>query len=210
MILKFIVCKVVPEQRDKFSKAQCYWQETAECQGFGLQTGGWDIKTGKACALVVWENKNNLDWFMQNKHDPIWEQNRQRDTYESCEVVQFQKKLVIPAFDSAITPEKAEFIRVADCWLFPGENKNFENVQERIWNPGMSACQGMLGGYMWQDLKNDAHYLVTTFWESEELHSRYTKVSFPVLRKKANVEKSVRDLDGYQIDVNKDWIVTKN
>jgi len=44
MYIKWIICTVLDNKKEEFSKAQEKWSKTSESDGFIAQTGGWNFK----------------------------------------------------------------------------------------------------------------------------------------------------------------------
>jgi heme-degrading monooxygenase HmoA len=87
MLLKWIVCTIVPAKRKLFSESQAKWGEVRHVPGFLGQLGGWNVKDpSEACILAFWENEERYKAFMEKHHDPIYETTNQRGTYDGIQV----------------------------------------------------------------------------------------------------------------------------
>ena len=211
MIAKYIVCDVGDEQRASFSNAQLAWKELNTCEGFLGQLGGWDIVTGKATILGLWKDLSSFQHFMNLRHDRIARANRQKRTYLHCATTLSNQLGRIsaygnPSFESL---DHIGFIRIADCIVYPDERTNFEKTQQNTWNPGMTACSGMLGGFWGKSIDEPLRYLVTSFWTNEKSHRLYEKHSLPLLKEKSSPGKCIQELKSYRIDVEKQWTVPR-
>jgi hypothetical protein len=117
MILKWIVCKVAPQQREPFNDAQRAWKALESVAGFRGQLGGWDTKSPSACVLGVWDTQAAYDDFMEDFHDKVTEGSQQQITYVSSDVVLTNVELEM---EGSVKPTDqripdADFLRVADC-----------------------------------------------------------------------------------------------
>lgn len=87
MLIKYIICIVRSENRMAFSKAQEAWSKTKESEGFLCQIGGWNQnKSNEAVIISFWEDQSSLDKFMHNKHDDIFYQSEQLQTYDEITI----------------------------------------------------------------------------------------------------------------------------
>jgi quinol monooxygenase YgiN len=207
MLAKLIKCRVAQAQREAFSKAQEAWSETANCHGFNGQIGGWC--ESQAIALALWQDRQSVDSFMQQHHDAIYDKSGQGDTYLDCKVAYLDKVMTIPSVTGQ-TPcidGQTEFIRIVDCEVLPHRHEHFLDVQQTLWNPGMAAVKGMLGGYCWQYQNNPSRFVITTFWQNKTAHDGYLKDSFPALKSAAKVNDDINAMTGYLIDVVPQWLV---
>ena len=122
MYLKWIVCDVKKDKIHEFSVAQQKWDQVAVAEGFIVQFGGWNVKNKlEACILSVWNHKYDLDNFMKDLHDQIFENNNQLETYNSICVDHFH---VESETDSKATVEmikKSKDLIVFD-YLFKSES----------------------------------------------------------------------------------------
>ncbi len=204
MYAKYIECDVHSESKEAFSNGQLYWRESALNKGFLNQYGGWENNT--AIILSLWESKEAIDDFMRIAHDKIAAKAKQDETYSRINVSYLKRVLSIPKNDSE-KDANASLIRIADCTLFPEMETSFINVQKTVWNPGMAASQGMLGGFLWQYLTDRNRFLVTTFWSSESCHHNYMENIFPALKAKAEADNSISNLYGHRVQIVKDWTI---
>ncbi len=140
MLIKWIVCKVKPEDHTRFSKAQEAWGELSGAEGFIAQFGGWDLKNnGDACILGLWRDKESYDKFMNSVHDKVFEGNAQENTYESISVSLFDAVLDMPGLHENLVASLSEgrYLRVADCNVKPDHINHFVTVQRELWIPAM-------------------------------------------------------------------------
>lgn len=69
--------------RKEFSASQEKWKDTTKADGFIAQAGGWNLlNLNEACIISFWKDRESLDWFMQNLHDEIFQNNKQAATYK--------------------------------------------------------------------------------------------------------------------------------
>lgn len=206
MEFKFVRCSVTPTQRERFSRAQEAWSVTANCEGFLNQCGGWDIKTGDAVVLSSWTDGESISKFMSETHDRIDKTSKQRETYEKCAISYLHDALHMPSFDS--TPQSdAEVIRIASCDLKPDSEQRFLEIQETIWNPGMSSCEGMLGGTLMRDSTVTNRYLAVSFWKRVKDHLRYMNNVFPSVSQSANIAEHLESITSYRVLTEQNWQV---
>ena len=79
MFLKWIVCKVEPQQRDAFHEAQVLWNRIRTAIGLIAQVGGWST-SGEACILAFWEDRSAYARFFEFIHDSVTDENDQAST----------------------------------------------------------------------------------------------------------------------------------
>lgn len=209
MLIKIIRCTPKQGQREAFSKSQESWHSLSTCPGFLGQFGGWDAITGDAFIFAFWSDPHALEHFMATIHDPIVAKSQQQMTYERCEI--HQATLEMPITETTIMPAtligKTRHIRVADCQLTPQGHTPFFEDQTKIWNPAMTSCQGMLGGYIAHTKTNPDHYWVISFWEHQQAHQSYMENTFPKARQQVHLESYIQQIAGYQISVCPNWNV---
>ncbi|MCL1080281.1 DUF4937 domain-containing protein [Parashewanella spongiae] len=202
MYAKLIKCDVLPDKKEQFSIGQQCWEETANAKGFIKQLGGWD--GDQAIIFALWNDKNSVEQFMQTLHDSIAAKANQVNTYSSSNVSYLNHAMNIPAYHNSII-SKSQFIRIADCTIHEGKEREFLDVQNNVWNKGMSSVRGMLGGYVWSFEKEPLRYLVSTFWSSEAAHGHYMREYFPVLKSVASVETYFTELSSNSVLVENNW-----
>jgi hypothetical protein len=131
MYLKWIVCDVKKDKIHEFSVAQKKWDQVAVAEGFIVQLGGWNVNnTSEACILSIWEHKYDLENFMKDLHDQIFENNRQSETYNSIRVNHFYIESDIDSEAIIEMVKKSKNLIVSD-YLFRSESVDtipeFEN-----------------------------------------------------------------------------------
>ncbi len=206
MLIKFMRCLPISGKENAFSKAQEFWRDSATCAGFIGQFGGWDTLSSHALILAFWQNQESIDLFMDEVHDRIANMNQQHLTYEYCAVDYLNIQMSIADMTTSDL-SKTGYVRIANCLLYPNGRENFFADQTSVWNPGMSSCPGMLGGYIGQFNQEANRYLVVSFWENAQSHSDYVNNMFPKLKSKVNIEHYIKDLSGHQFLINKKWNV---
>jgi heme-degrading monooxygenase HmoA len=211
MFIKWIVCEVKKGKKQEFSLAQEKWIKSTGADGFIAQAGGWNLKNKyEACIISFWNSKEQLEHFMDNLHDKIFDKNKQSETYNSITVNHFIGKLDMEGEAASILDaiQIATLLRVADCCLKPEKNAHFENVQKEIWIPGMKNSEGMLRGIFSKAVKNNARYLVSTFWNSLENHSYYVDNRLPKYKKRAGVGNDIESMTGRIIELVDSWKIS--
>jgi hypothetical protein len=210
MIIKWIVCKVPSNKKEEFSYAQEEWKALKGVSGFIGQIGGWDLKSNSdACVIGVWEDGDLYMYFMDNIHDQIFHKNNQKQSYESISVTLFESLFDIPGVDNNIRESlmKARLLRAADTTVHDTRDQHFSKVQQKVWNPGMKVS-GMYSGIFSKASGALNRYLVATLWEDGDSHQKYHETVFPLLRKKAEVEKDIKSIQGRLILLDDRWTVT--
>ena len=209
MLIKLIDCLPIKGKEDQFAKAQDAWQAMSHCDGLHGQFGGWDNLSSRAFIFALWEAQASIDYFMSTVHDDIAAKNQQHLTYESCSVNYLTISMRIPSFTNqkGLDLSSIGFIRMADCVLFPDGHEQLLADQTAVWNPGMSACKGMLGGFIGKFTEETDRYLVISFWETEADHKNYIENTFPAIRNKVNIYSYIKNLAGHQIVIDKKWNV---
>ncbi|WLR43011.1 DUF4937 domain-containing protein [Bacillus carboniphilus] len=85
MIIKFIKCEVLQKNKELFSHEQEKWSSIKSDPGFIGQIGGWNKNSQtEAVILSFWKDKKFYNQFMNNRHDFIY--NHQRDLLHSINV----------------------------------------------------------------------------------------------------------------------------
>lgn len=212
MIVKWIVCDVENDQKSAFSKAQEQWSEIAGAKGFLAQTGGWEVDhQNTACIIAFWESAGDLDYFMRNLHNKIFQDSHQGATYRSIDIGHFNVKMTMPGSARSLTDvaRDGRLLRIADCTVRNDKTSHFEKVQHDIWLPAMRDSSGMLGGVFSLNTVRDNHYLVSSFWESEDDHSNYVASKLPVLQQKADIKNDLLDITGKKVRLLDAWSVIK-
>jgi heme-degrading monooxygenase HmoA len=199
MLFKWITCRVHEHMRDAFFAAQTKWTTLANMPGFIGQLGGWDLKSrNEACILGIWQDQESYNAFMDQHHDRIFQKNEQARTCESIHVALLQPVCAIAGsyenMHQCLRP--AEVMRVADCFVLPEREKNFLEVQEKIWNPAMGKAEGILAGSFTRVLNRENRYIVTTLWSSVEAHNRYVRKTLPSVSEAACVPQDVQQITG--------------
>ena len=134
MYLKWIVCDVKKDKIQEFSAAQQKWGHITKAEGFIAQFGGWNVKNKlEACILSVWEHKYDLENFMKNLHDQIFENNRQLETYNSINVDHFYMESGMDSKEVVEMIKKSKDLIVSD-YLFKSES--VDTIPE-FKNPGI-------------------------------------------------------------------------
>lgn len=171
--------------------------------GFIGQGGGWSHREPNvAHVFSCWIDRAHHQTFIDGVHDRVAA--GQAATYRAIEVEFFDHLLDIG------TPFRGDFtdaavLRLAYCQVRSGRQQHFVNAQKQVWNPGMTASPGMLGGLFASDAQTD--FLVLSMWRSLADHERYRNERFPQLRDRAAVTDDVDHINGDLIDVEHAWQV---
>ena len=210
MLFKRIQCNVARSRREAFRTAQGQWSAVSGVEGFLGQTGGWDgASCERAVIIAVWRDAGCYGRFMQSDHDAIVERAGQVGTYESIRTDLYE---IVSGIEGSAGTAKdairmAGCLRLARCNVRPGRQGHFEQVQRRIWNPGMAAAGGMLGGFFCRHRERAAEYLVCTMWRTVKDHRDYRHEIFPRLHGDAEVSLDVKQLVGLEVAVESGWRV---
>ncbi|MBI5154232.1 DUF4937 domain-containing protein [Candidatus Poribacteria bacterium] len=206
-LAKWITCRVSAETRQAFSRGQVAWRALADCPGFAGQTGGWNATDPLEARIVaLWRGREDYDRFMAERHDPIFDRSGQRGTCERIEtrLVTSIRPIGPPAAEPL---QRAGVIYFSECRLRPGRDDHFNEVQRSLWNPGMAAAEGFLGGLTgWLD-EAGAVRLVLTFWRTIPDHDAWRSTRFPNSSPRAGVENDVEELRGGVVRVEEPWRV---
>lgn len=88
MLVKWIICSVRPAHAARFDRGQRAWAALSTAPGFRGQLGGWDRgRSSTACIVGLWDDRAAYDAFMSTLHDPIYEANGQRGSFDGSTVV---------------------------------------------------------------------------------------------------------------------------
>ncbi len=218
MFVKWIVCRVMPEQRQAFSSSQEKWAALTGTDGFIAQLGGWNSSDPfEACIMGIWSDAEHYRHFMENVHDTIYEKSGQKETYHSIDISFYRKVMDIPGeardFQSSIMG--AKWLRMANPLIYRERVRHFEEVQKKVWNPGMAAAGGMLGGVFARAEEVEQYcekqmvirYLTASLWENDEAHMNYVRNHFPLLNLKAEVGRDIQHIEGKLVRLVETWSV---
>lgn len=206
MLIKWIVCDVPEYKKVKFSYAQEQWKSLSSVDGFLGQIGGWDLNIpSKAGIISFWRDQLSYQFFMEHKHDEIFKENEQKNTYERISVEIFNKKLNISDYEITQFLRKAEILRIANCIVKEDKKDHFETMQKDVWNEGMSKYQEMLAGVFCENNQNK--YLVVSLWGSKDSHQKYVKNTLPSLVEKSKVKDDLVQIQGTVLKLDRNWSV---
>ncbi|NBI30216.1 YdbC family protein [Chengkuizengella marina] len=200
MLIKWIVCDVPKHKKIDFSNAQEKWNSLVNIDGFLGQIGGWNLnKTSKAGIISLWRDQLSYHKFMDQEHDKILKEGKQKDTYEHISVEIFNKKFNINKFQVTPFLKEVKILWVVDCVVKEDKQEYFENLQKNIWNEQMSKNQDMLAGVF---CKNDQNkYLVVSLWGSKDAHQLDVE---PILSKLTD---DVIKIHGTVLILDENWSV---
>lgn len=211
MLLKWIVCQVHSEMKCAFSKAQEQWRSIDGADGFLGQFGGWDTTNERpdACILGLWASRSAYDTFMRQIHDQVTDKNYQEQTYHQITVELFESELPIEGQSGALASAypKGHFLRVADCKVKENCIDHFIQVQKSIWIPGMRESDGMLGGSFNRSTQVSNRFLVTSIWNGQASHDRYTREKLPRMRLESAVADDTDAVVGRLVTLEESWLI---
>ncbi len=226
--VKWIHCEVAADQVVAFAAAQAQWGRLAKLDGFVGQIGGWNAVVDadheaesqhQACVIGLWGDADSYHAFMCDQHDTLAAANAQERTYRSCTTRLYAPVLELPGSepDPAQALQATGWLRVAHCVVREDREEHFVNVQREVWNPGMKAAAGMLGGLFARATSTPGshpraaaatrEYLVVSGWQEESSHRHYREQIFPQLRQRACPEDDLVSLRGYQLRPLPEWRV---
>ncbi len=211
MIVKLIDVCVNAEYRSRFAQGQRAWDALKGEAGFRGQIGGWDSRdTDRARIVGLWSDLAHYNRFMKEVHDPIFELNDQKGTFESTEVSIWDTLFEMPGIFDSLQPaiQQAQLIRIARCDVLPDRVEHFTRVQREIWTPGMTETGGMTAGLFCTAQADPSRFLVCSFWKTPADHQRYLDGPFPALRRRAQVERDCERVAGSLTHVEPGWIVS--
>jgi len=197
-------------RRSAFTVAQEGWGRLKEAKGFHAQTGGWvDHRDTDALIVSLWESQKHYDKFMKKLHGEITAENKQEETYKEIEVHVLDLQIPFPSKAPTIKDAILDcgIVRFADCNVRSGRVDNFKKNQEEIWIPGMSACEGMLGGAYAASFEDPLHHFVLTFWDTVQSHQLYVRQAFTELAQRAQVSSDAHEVTGGTVQVSPGWRV---
>lgn len=212
MYIKWIICRVKENERQKFSEAQEKWERISNADGFIAQTGGWDFQNkNDACIISFWKNKKFLDAFMTNIHNEIIKDNKQINTYDKISVDYFKSIFEMDSENNSLfnAANNGKLLRIADCIVDPEKIDHFGKMQSEIWLREMQKSEGMLGGVFAENENYKTNYLLATFWKNTDNHKVYTNTKLHQLRKESYVESDTGEITGRLISIVSKWKVIK-
>lgn len=211
MIVKWMTCGLARANRDRFGEAQQRWSPLTRQAGFLCQLGGFDPGAPQtACILALWDSSAAYEQFMAHAHDQLQHQTGQAGTYQSLNIDIGDVMLKMPG--AAAGPvaglTAAGLLRVADCTVRPGREEHFRSVQQQVWAPALRRADGMLGGVFAR--LASGRYLVATGWRDRFSHDAYQHEQVPLLSSRADNARDLTHLQGYAIELQPDWTITRS
>jgi hypothetical protein len=201
VLVKWITCRA--SDRAAFHHGQVAWARLQGTAGFLGQCGGWGRADGAAHVFACWADVPAYRAFMAHIHDELAAAGS--GTYESIEVRLLERRLTIAA-QPAADPLRGGVARLAHCHVRTSRRDHFVQAQAEVWNPGMAAAPGMLGGLFAE--RADAEFLVLTSWRSDADHDLYRRERFAALRDQAGAPDDLEQISGDLIDLEPEWTVT--
>ena len=203
MLVKWITCAVV--DRDGFARGQRGWEAVRTEPGFVGQVGGWSARDpATAHVFAFWASRADHARFLAGPHDRLAA--AQAGTYTRTQVRLFDHRLAIR---EPFPPEFSQVsqVRLAHCLVHPQRVDHFTDAQVRVWNPGMGAAPGMLGGVFAQAA--EAEFLVLSMWASAAAHEAYRTERFAELRRRAEAAEDLAEVVGDLVEVEPAWSVAR-
>ncbi|MGE6755612.1 YdbC family protein [Rossellomorea sp. NPDC071047] len=209
-MIKVITCKVNEESKEDFFEEQKIWKALSPLNGFLGQVGGWSKKEPlTACVFAFWENQEAYHYFMDKAHDEILLHSNQFSTYKSIDVSLYEERITIPGSEKRIIHalKKGKYVRMARVQVKPDHSDHFIEMQETLWNQGMSVAEGLLGGTFAISKKIMKDFLVFTCWGDERSHQKYVEKHFPVFVNAAKMQTDVQEIKGEELVLEEAWRV---
>lgn len=190
MWLKWIRCRVRPEQRAAFSEGQRQWDRCAGIEGFRGQLGGWRGEAPpaepEACLLAFWSDEPSYRRFMQREHDQVLEHaGRQWEVI----TVHFAEILMEVPGSHRDPLEALPLCRVLRCLEhdLPGaELEERLEKQRGIWATGLPSHQGLLCGLSAWDTQPN-RLLNLSLWQDATSQRLFQEQVFPGLARRAGL-----------------------
>jgi heme-degrading monooxygenase HmoA len=201
VLIKWVACRSA--DRAAFDRGQQAWADLRGVAGFLGQCGGWSRRDGGLAHIFGWwADESSYRTFMAETHDRIAAV--QAGSYRSLDVRLFDKCLDIGAGFVADNTRGA-LLRLAHCHVRAHRQAHFVRAQAEVWNPGMSAAPGMLGGTFAQ--RGDAEFIVLSQWRSMADHEDYRNNRFMDLRERSGAAEDLDAVTGDLIDLEPKWTV---
>lgn len=184
-IVKWIVCKVVDGNKEKFDEAQREWSKLFGANGFIGQVGGWGFspedELNNACILGYWETRELYCNFMCKLHDQITDKSKQENTYQQSTVEIFETKHFLcgklgPTLKFC---KEVTYIHVSRYTISRNECETFLEKLNTNWLPIMESngllC-GSCGSYS-SEVNDIDYWLIITFWDTLDSYNLYKNSS---------------------------------
>ncbi|RJQ81013.1 DUF4937 domain-containing protein [Pseudonocardiaceae bacterium YIM PH 21723] len=202
MMVKWISCRVL--DRAAFDRGQRAWGGLSGHAGFHGQCGGWSRdEPDLAHVFAWWSTERDHREFMAGVHDGLAA--GQVGTYGAIDVSRWEHHLDIGSGLPRACPA-GSVLRLAHCRVRDGRQDHFIRAQADVWNPGMRAWPGMLGGLFAG--RGRAEYLVLSLWESAAEHDSYRTGGLPDLRRRAQAADDLARVEGDLILLDPAWTVS--
>lgn len=192
MLLKWIRCSA--DDPGAFARGQLAWAGLRGLPGFLGQRGGW---SGDAHVIALWSDVDSHARFVAGPHDALAA--GQAGTYRHADV----RLLEAEPFGKPLGG--GEVLRLAHCRVRPDRVQHFRRMQTEVWNGGMAAAPGFVGGLF--GCRDTTEFLVVSQWESVEAHARYQEQTFPALRAAAEPAGDLEEITGHVVVLEPDWEV---
>ncbi|KFZ36651.1 hypothetical protein HR45_15255 [Shewanella mangrovi] len=192
-VLKLIRCIVPREHRQAFSAAQNIWQALAPIEGFAGQAGGWEAVSAHAVIFGYWLSVEALQQFMDTEHDSFLKKNTDIQSFSECQVSLYEQVLAVPAMSPS--DDQSRVIRTVFCNGVKDE-RQFIRDQLAMWNPALATQNGMLGGYIWRNRLRSRDFILQTYWESKQAHTRYLEDLLPELMQAMRPMRYMQSISG--------------
>ncbi|MCH1925781.1 YdbC family protein [Shewanella sp. C32] len=203
-VLKLIRCIIPREQRQAFSNAQHIWQGLAAIDGFGGQAGGWEAVSNHAVIFGYWQSVDVLQQFMDNQHPQFLAKNTDIQSVSELKTALYEQILAVPTMSPS--SDQSRIIRTVYCNGVKDE-RQFIRDQMAMWNPALAKQHGMQGGYIWRNSQQTADFILQTYWESEQAHSRYVEDLLPELMQAMRPMHYMQSISGSFVYEEPQWRV---
>jgi heme-degrading monooxygenase HmoA len=177
-------------------------------EGFLGQIGGWDKhKLNEAGIIAFWKDNGSYQKFMEHRHDEIFENSRQKNTYKNISINFFEKMFNISSTNITEFLTNGSILRTAECWVYTNKQPQFEQMQKEVWNKSMADSPGMLAGVFCNGQKENEMYLVASLWDNNHSHQWYVNHRLPTLIRSTGVKDLSKSITGNIIEINAKWCV---
>ncbi len=202
MWVKWIRCRLQPDQRAAFSERQRQWDRCAGIEGFRGQLGGWRREAPaahpEACLLAFWEDEERYRRFMEREHDQVLEHAGQ--AWEAIEVRFAEIRLEV-AGSHRDPLEALSLCRVLRCLehdlVEASLDERLEN-QRRIWATGLPSHQGLLFGLSaWE--AGRGRLLNLSLWQDALSQRLFQEQVFPDLARRGGLPDEL-ELSTFAVD----------
>jgi heme-degrading monooxygenase HmoA len=159
----------------------------------------------RAVDVDAFDSRRDHQEFMTGAHNRLAA--GQAGTYDRIDVRLLAHHLDIGS-GFAVDLPVGSVVRLAHCQVKAGRQEHFVRAQAEVWNPGMLAAPGMLGGVFAR--RGETEFLVLSLWRSVADHERYRTDRFPALRHRSGAADDLDDIAGGLIELDPAWTVSQS